>query len=279
MYIGRAADADGETMDFEFFRRNIFPPEDYSELFSRTYDGEYLDEVHIPYMLVYDTFSGICREQRGIVERCEDATALSAIFKRLPKLTELDLCFCQTLAKEHWVPLFMDQTVERNTYGHHFRVISEALKVGIDYGTSIHTFHLSGLELPYYCSLRTLEAQSLSAYLYGLLRCARSLRLSGSGSPLKPLSYTTLRLQWLDLCCVIVTQATLDAFLWKNASSIRSIGFHDTRLIGSDSTESDSAAISPELCRSSLQVYQAITSWEASRCLVCGQRGWRLSKT
>ena len=94
MYIGRAADADGETMDFEFFRRNIFPPKDYSELFSRTYNREYLDEVHIPYMLIYDTFSGICREQRGIVERYEDTTALLAIFKRLPKLTELNLCFC-----------------------------------------------------------------------------------------------------------------------------------------------------------------------------------------
>ncbi|KAJ5481508.1 hypothetical protein N7475_000320 [Penicillium sp. IBT 31633x] len=125
----------GETMDFEFFRCNILPPGNYA-MWLKT-DRSEPAESYIPYVLVYDTFSAICKKQRRIVENQEDAIALSAVFRRLPQLTELGLRFCQTLVQEHWVAFFMDQTVERHTYGHHLRIISNALKVGRDAGRKL----------------------------------------------------------------------------------------------------------------------------------------------
>ncbi|CAG8879497.1 unnamed protein product [Penicillium salamii] len=236
-------------------------------------------ELYVPYVLVYDTFSAICKEQQKIVENQEDAIALSAVFRLLPRLTELGLRFCQTLVQEHWVGCFMDQTVERYTYGHHLCIISNALKIGRDAGVFIPTVHLSGLELPYYCSLNTPKAHTLSIHLFGLLSCARNLRLSGSGSPMKSLSHTTLHLQQFDLCCLTVLQATLNEFLQNNMNSIESFAFHHVTLIGLGFTEEDSALISPEMCRSSLRMDWSIMYWTTSPCLVCGHDGWRVSKS
>lgn len=264
-------------MDFGFFRRNILPPENYA--MTRTErEGSDLVELHVPYMLVYNTFSEICKEQREIVENHEDTTTLSAVLSRLPRLNELGLCFCQTLAKERWVPFFMDQTVESSTYGHHLWVISNALKVGRDHGIFLHNIHLSGLELPYYCSLDTSESQALSIQLFGLLRCVRILRLSGSGSPIESLSHVTLPLQQLELCCLSVHQATLHEFLQNNSSSIDSIGFHNIKLIGPNFTGSNSAVISPEMCRGTLRINWTIMCWTSFPCIICGHDGWRLSK-
>lgn len=264
-------------MDFEFFRCNILPPGNYA-MWLKT-DRSEPAESYIPYVLVYDTFSAICKKQRRIVENQEDAIALSAVFRRLPQLTELGLRFCQTLVQEHWVAFFMDQTVERHTYGHHLRIISNALKVGRDAGVFIRTVHLSGLELPYYCSLNTPKAQTLSIHLLDLLSCARNLCLSGSGSPMKSLSHTTLHLQRFDLCCLTVLQATLNEFLQNNMNSIESVGFHHVTLIGLGFTEEGSDVISPEMCRNSLRMDWSIMYWTNSPCLVCGHGGWRVSKS
>ncbi|CAG7937912.1 unnamed protein product [Penicillium nalgiovense] len=266
-----------ETMDFEFFRCNILPPGNYA-MWLKT-DRSEPAELYVPYVLVYDTFSAICKEQQKIVENQEDAIALSAVFRLLPRLTELGLRFCQTLVQEHWVGCFMDQTVERYTYGHHLCIISNALKIGRDAGVFIPTVHLSGLELPYYCSLNTPKAHTLSIHLFGLLSCARNLRLSGSGSPMKSLSHTTLHLQQFDLCCLTVLQATLNEFLQNNMNSIESFAFHHVTLIGLGFTEEDSALISPEMCRSSLRMDWSIMYWTTSPCLVCGHDGWRVSKS
>jgi hypothetical protein len=80
-------------MELEFFRHNILPPDNYAV--SRSDPAG----LRIPYMLVYDTFSAICMEQQGIVENHKDATVLSAVFTRLPRLTELGLCFVRLLPK------------------------------------------------------------------------------------------------------------------------------------------------------------------------------------
>ncbi|CAG8880484.1 unnamed protein product, partial [Penicillium salamii] len=88
------------TMDFEFFRCNILPPGNYA-MWLKT-DRSEPAELYVPYVLVYDTFSAICKEQQKIVENQEDAIALSAVFRLLPRLTELGLRFCQTLVQEHW---------------------------------------------------------------------------------------------------------------------------------------------------------------------------------
>ncbi|KAJ5976625.1 hypothetical protein N7481_010332 [Penicillium waksmanii] len=116
-----------ETTDFEYFRRSILPPENYAAC------GSFRPGLTVPYMLVYDTFKAISIEQQGLVGKNEDVTVLSAVFRRLPRLSELNLCFCQTLTKEHWMALFMDQTVEISTYGHHLPVLSSSLKVGRDF--------------------------------------------------------------------------------------------------------------------------------------------------
>ncbi|KAJ5100794.1 hypothetical protein N7456_006846, partial [Penicillium angulare] len=190
-----------ELMDLEFFRHNILPPDHYADLLGTAiYDGHDVTDIRVPYMLVYETFGRICHEQKGIVERREDLTALSTVLSQLPHLIELGLCFCPTLATEHWISSFMDRTVERCTYFHHFQVISNALEARRRNSLSLHTIRLSGLELPYYCSLRTHEAQILSNCLNRTLEHIPNLRLSGSGSPLRSLSGAELRLQQLDMC-------------------------------------------------------------------------------
>jgi hypothetical protein len=263
-------------MDFEFFRRNILS-HDYADISREITGGRDPAERHIPYMLVYNTFRGICKEQREIVDRHEDLIALSAVFSRLPKLTKLGLCFCQTLSKENWVPFFMDRTVGRNTYRHHFHVILDALNAARDHKVFLKSIHFVGLELPYYCSLNTTEAQALRIYLLDIIRCTKNLSLSGSGSPLKSLTHTTLHLQQLHLCCLSVPQHTLREFFQNNANSIESVGFHNVRLICSEFTGTDSVLVSPELCRNGLRITRSVTCWIRSPCVVCGHAGWRLS--
>jgi hypothetical protein len=110
-----------------------------------------------------------------------------------------------------------------------------------------------------------------------LLRYVQNLRLSGSGSVLKSLSHTTLRLQQLDLCSLTIAQTTLVQFLQQNANSISSIEFHNVKMVCTDSN--DLVALSPELCRSRLSPNMLFLSWEASPCPICGHSGWRMSKT
>jgi hypothetical protein len=105
--------------------------------------------VHVPYLLVYDTFKCICQEQHTIVESCEDSISLSNAFTKLPRLSELCLDFCPTLKKDDWVASYMDQTLSERTIRHHLQVVSDALKAGRDCGIFIRTIHLSNLELPF----------------------------------------------------------------------------------------------------------------------------------
>lgn len=167
----------------------------------------------------------------------------------------------------------MDRTVEKNTRGHHFPVISNVLNVGKGSGIFIRTIQLSGLELPYYSSLHTSEAQNLAYCLSELLKYVQTLRLSGSGSSLKPLCNVTLPSYQLDLCSLIVGRATLCEFFQNGANSIKSIGLRKTRLTGPDFTGSDPVELAAEVCCRSLGLNWPTSCWVSAPCLVCGGSG------
>lgn len=188
--------------------------EDYEE-FMRDHDKGTSSEleVKVPYMLLYETFKRICEEQLDILDKQEDLFQLSAAFTRLPELTELCLLFCQSPSNEQWIGAYMDRTIEEQTLTHHLQVASNALKAGRQWGRCISTIHLSGLELPYYCSLQTPKSQTLSTYLSDLMKDAQRLRLSGSGSPIDSLSCSTLNLQQMEFCHVTLTRSSLCNFL------------------------------------------------------------------
>lgn len=265
-----------EILNFEFFKNSIISPENYVDASMEMYERGYPAEICPPYFLVYNTFRRICKEQRGIVENREDTTMLSAAFSQLPKLTELCLCFCQTVAEEVWVGLHMDTTMtaKEKTLEHHFQVILNSLKAGRNHGTFIHTVHLSGLELPHYCSRQSLEAQVLRGYLYDLLVCAQTLRLSGSGTSLESLSHTTLRLRQLDLCRLTVPYTSLHEFLQRNAGSIESIRVHNVELVSNIPSDVGALEVSLKKLGSSWH----FTHEERSPCTICWEEGWRLSK-
>lgn len=207
-------------MDFEYFKTHIPSPEAFLSKSNNKLDQGYPTEMHIPYTQVYNRFKDICTEQHGILERFEDSTVLSAALKQLTNMSELCLYFRRTPVKNDWMEFYMDHTVGEMTLKHHFKVISNAVMVGRVDGTFIRTLCLQGLELPYHFSRQTSEGQALRTHLCNLLEYAQTLRLSGSGSPLKLLSCRTLPLRQLDLCRLTVTQSSLDEFLQNNASSI-----------------------------------------------------------
>lgn len=233
--------------------------------------------MYIPYGLVYQTFSGICKEQRCIVEGREDSNALSAALRELPHLTELCLFFCQT-PTQHWIRLFMDRTVESNTWRHHLPVISGALNAWRSSGNPIRTIQLSGLELPYYSSLHTYEAQNLTTCLSGVLKYAQNLRLSGSGSSLKSLREVKLPLYQLDMCSLTVDQTTLCGFLRSHESSIKYIRLHEIWLTESGFMRSDPVKISPEVYCRRLGLDWSASRWVTAPCHICGGIGWKMSR-
>lgn len=263
-------------MESEYFGNNIIVREDYEE-FRKDHRGGPIpeSEMQIPYMLLEATFKRICKEQHNILNRCEDAFQLSAVFTKLPKLREICLLFCQTLPNEQWLRAYMDRTVEEQTFRHHLQVVSNALKAGAQCGRYISTIHLSGLELPYYCSMQTPNSHMLTTYLSNLLKDARKFRLSGSGSPLSSLSCSTLNLRHLDICHVTITRSSMFKFLKYNARSIRCIRVHDVELVGANRAEAGLFEVLRTLGFHPPEV-QWSSSPESFICFVCGKEGWRL---
>jgi hypothetical protein len=226
-------------------------------------------------MLLYTTFKRICEEQHGILDKREDLFQLSAAFTRLPKLRELCLLFCQSPPNEQWLGAYMDRTMEEQTITHHLQVASNALRAGRQWGRCISTIHLSGFELPYYCSMQTPKSQMLTKHLSDLMKDVQRLQLSGSGSPLDSLSCSTLNLQQLDFCHVTLTRSSLYNFLKYNTRTIKSIRVHDVELDGPNRAE----ARPSEVLRN-LRLLMPEVQWSGSpkdfTCSICGEEGWTL---
>lgn len=263
-----------ETQDLKFFKENVLNPDDYIEIAKKETNFNHLSEVHVPYLLVYDTFKCICQEQHTIMESCEDSNSLSNAFRRLPQLKELCLDFCPTLKKDDWVASYMDQTISERTIRHHLQVISDALKAGRDCGISVRSIHLSNLELPFVPSSRRDSKVQFWAHFYDLLKYASSLRLSGSGSPLQVLASTKLDLQHLELCQITVSEAVFRDFIINNMNSIGFIGCHEVRLITANSRGPNFVELSSGC--DCLDFHTLCVT--ASLCAICLKEGWRLRK-
>ncbi|PLB49079.1 hypothetical protein P170DRAFT_174660 [Aspergillus steynii IBT 23096] len=120
-----------EIMDFRFFRNNILPPKNYLDELKQSSDKDCPAKPPPPYMVIYDTFRGICKEQHDILKRREDIEVLSAALgQQLPKLTGFCVYFRRTNAKEHWVGSYLDttMTMQEKTLEHHFHAIIKGLK-------------------------------------------------------------------------------------------------------------------------------------------------------
>lgn len=261
-------------MDFNFFNSNILPFEDYIDM-QADLSGGSITPVSIPYLLVFRTFSDICQEQRDIVGKQKDSSVLSAAFRQLPKLARLCLSFRQTPTR-HWIRLFMDRTVEASTWRHHLPVISNALSVGRRGEDLLCDVQFDGLELPYYASQRTTEAQDLASCLFDVLKYSQGLRLSGSGSPLESLCNVTMPLFYLELCSLTVSRVTLHKFLQNTVVSTKYICFHKARLAEPDLVGPNPVIIPSEECCRSIGLDWPIMHWVSSPCSICGGSGWKI---
>lgn len=263
-------------MDLEYFSKNIIVREDYEEfLTDHNRSAASKLQLPVPYMLLYTTFKRICEEQHSILDKAEDTFYLSAAFTRLPNLTELCLNFCQSPPNEQWLGAYMDRTMKEQTFTHHLQVVTNALKAGRQCGICISTIHLSGLDLPYYCSVQTPKSPMLTTYLSDLFDDAQKLRLSGPGSPFDSLSCFTLDLQQLDICHVTISRSSMCNFLKYNARTIKSIGVHDVELVGLNRVEARPSEVLPILWLHTPKAPWSCSSADFT-CFVCGEGGWRL---
>lgn len=222
----------------------------------------------------------VCEEQRNIVDGDVDLMMLSSALGALPRLTELNLCFCETVEKKDWLEsyLALDMTVAEKSYEHHVRVVSNAIRSARTRGVSIHAIHLLGFRLPYYHPWQVPDLSALSKSLRELLDHIRILRLNRSESPLELLSHCALNLHRFDMCNLIVEHAALKDFPEANIKSIRSVGFHDVQIIGAKQLETEWPRLSPELLCSMLEVAPSSILCTAAdcRCLPFWEKGWRL---
>jgi hypothetical protein len=191
------------------------------------------------YMVIYETLHDMCKEQRSIVDNGVDLSVLSSTFGVLPRLTEVGLSFCEAIEDDSsLLPITLDITIAKDSYEYHLRVVSDAIQSSRNRGVAIHTISLSGFDLPCYYTWEIPDLSTLSESLRKLLGCVQVLRLRHSSSPLELLSHCALDIYQLDMCRMTAKHNALEDFLEMNKRSLRSIGFHDVRIIGSPRLQS-----------------------------------------
>jgi hypothetical protein len=104
-------------------------PESYVEGAKDIYDAGYKADDYPPYMVIYETVHRICKEQHSIVDKGVDLAALSSTLGALPRLTKLELTFCEAAEDEDATLSFLasDMTIAEDSYEHHIRVVSGAI--------------------------------------------------------------------------------------------------------------------------------------------------------
>jgi hypothetical protein len=188
------------------------------------------DEFH-SYMAIYETVSGICREQRSIVDNGAD-TILSSVFCALPLLQEVRLSFCEVLEDDDWL-LTPDMVIKNESYKHHLQVVSSAIQRARSVGIPVHTISLLHLKLPSYDFWEEPNLSPLSESLRQLLKNVKVLRVRGvSERVLELLSHCAFNLHQLDMCGVVAPEKVIRGFFETNKKYIRSIGFHDVGILG-----------------------------------------------
>lgn len=185
-----------DILDFTCFKYDILTPDSYVESAKEIYDaGEEADE-YPPYMVIYDTVYGICKEQCGIVDNGVDLLVLSSTFGALPRLTKLGLTFCEAAEGETSTLSFiaLGMTIAEASHEHHLRVVSSALRFARNMGVFIHTISLSGFDLPYRPWGETPDLSTLLESLTEVLEFPRVLCLTRSNFPLELLCHRVLNL-------------------------------------------------------------------------------------
>ncbi|KFY96261.1 hypothetical protein V500_02543 [Pseudogymnoascus sp. VKM F-4518 (FW-2643)] len=252
---------------------DILTPDSHVDQAKDMYDAGYeADEFH-SYMAIYETFHGICTEQRSIVDEGADLI-LSSVFCALPLLQEVRLSFCGVLEDDDWL-LTSDMIIKEEFYKHHLQVVSSAIQTARNAGVAIHTVSLLHFELPLYDPWEEPNLGPLSESLRQLLVNIKVLRLRGVDDRrvLKLLSHCAFDLHQLDMCKVVAPEKAIKDFFETNKKSIRSIGFHDVKIRGLDSNTPLSAST---LCRM-LDVPQYTPCRAADcGCLPWWKEGWRL---
>lgn len=270
-----------EILDFDYYTSKLFTPQThrYVEEAKELYDLRYHDGDCPSYMVIYDRLRSICEEQRDIINSNRDVTVLSAAFKKLPKLEELNLCFGQAVEKGDWLEpyLALDMTMVEQSYEHHLRVVSDTVRDAKNNGVFLNTICLSELKLPYHNTWEQRYRGILSDTLRVLLDHTENLRLTRCSFLLELLSPSLLNLHQFDMCCLTDQRASLESFLEANMETIRSIEFSNVRLTSSNSTKS--LELSPEMLRHMLdEVQQQPNSCREIDwlCLTPEEERWRL---
>ena len=241
------------------------------------YDAGGEADEYPSYMVIYETLHDVCKEQRSIVDNGVDLSVLSSTFGALPRLTEIGLSFCEAIEDDSSLsPFTPGMTTAEDSYEYHLRVVSDAIQSSRNRGAAIHTINLSGFDLPYYHAWEVPDLSTLSESLRKLLESIQVLRLSHSSSPLELLSQYALDIYQLDMCCMVAKHNALEDFLEMNKRSLRSIGFHDVKIIGSSRLESLSELSLDMLCKM-LKVSQSAPCRAADcGCLRFRKEGWRV---
>ncbi|KAL5335654.1 hypothetical protein BJX70DRAFT_401434 [Aspergillus crustosus] len=227
-----------DILNFEIFKSEMLTPESYVEEAKELYDcGQPADECP-PYMVIYETLRTICENQQEIMENHRDIDILSSVLAALPRLTEMELDFCQSIDVPEWVDsyLSLDMTAKEVSNTHHLQTVTKALQRRSEPNTTLVTIKLSSLQLPHYSPSELPNFPGLSGALERLLEQCTTLLITGSSAPLKLLSHTTVKLRQLILGRVTIPLTMLREFLKTNRQTIVSFGFYDTRLIKGDAS-------------------------------------------
>ncbi|KAL2871270.1 uncharacterized protein BJX67DRAFT_343984 [Aspergillus lucknowensis] len=161
-------------------------------------------------MAIFETLRTICENQQEILESRKDINVLSSVLGALPRLTEIELDFYQSIDEPQWVDLYLslDMTAKEVSNIHHLQTITKALQRRSESRASLVTIELSSLHLPYYSPWEMPKFPALSDALERLLEQCTTLRVTGSSSPLELLSRTTVKLRQLILGHVTIPFTT-----------------------------------------------------------------------
>lgn len=226
----------------------MLTPESYVEEAKELYDcGHPADECP-PYMVIYETLRTICKNQQGIMEEHRDIDVLSSVLAALPRLTEIELNFCQSIDEPQWVDSYLSlgMTAKEMSNTHHLQTLTKALQKRSELRDSLVTIELSSMELPYFSPWETPRFPGLSGALECLLELCTALRITGGSAPLELLSHTTVKIRQLILGHLTIQFETLREFLKTNRQTLFSFGFYDTRLLKGDAL-SEIHRLSPKL--------------------------------
>ena len=226
----------------------MLTPKSYVEEAKDLYDCSYPADECPPYMVIYETLRTICENQQGIIEEHRDINVLSSVLAALPRLTEIELNFCQSIDEPQWVDSYLSlgMTAKEMSNTHHLQTLTKALQKRSELRDSLVTIELSSMGLPYYSPWETPRFPGLSAALECLLEQCTALRITGSSAPLELLSHTIVKLRQLILGHVAIPFTTLREFLKTNRQTIVSLGFYETRLLKGDAL-SETHRLSPKL--------------------------------